>query len=236
MHSFTYDDFVEKVNELGFISSSNGIAKGFPCINDFVPETQWWTGDPDLDPWGWKDRAAGEKKLAYGTFFENKKGFIAPGYYSIFLDAFHPAKTMEERQEAGILGKYEWLLWQLLGKENRPLGTHEYRAMLGVTAKTGQSSLNTAVTNMQLTFDIALTGKVDMVDKNGIPYNTSVGCDKMENWVPAEWLVLNPRMQHLEALETIYQRAQQISRGADQESIKKVFSKQLKLYRKIENG
>lgn len=41
--------------ELGFLMPKDKDIKGFPVLEDFVPDNQCWTNDPDLDPWLWKD-------------------------------------------------------------------------------------------------------------------------------------------------------------------------------------
>lgn len=232
MQYFKYNDFVNKVIELGFLFPQDKDTKGLPTINDFVSEGQWWTNDPELDPWLWKDRVAEEKKLAYGSFFNGKKGYISPQFYSIFLDAFHPRLTMEERWKSGMLGEFEWAFWNLLTNENRPVGTHEYRRMIQIPDNRGKSALDAAVVSLQMTFDVTITGNVDMLDKNGKPYNKAVAFDKVETWVPKEWLSFNPHMKHEEALEIIYSRAQHIGNCLNIERIKKIFSKSLKVYKK----
>ncbi len=232
MQYFKYNDFVEKVIELGFLFPQDKDTRGFPTINDFVSEGQWWTNDPELDPWLWKDRVAEEKKLAYGSFFNGKKGFIAPQFYSIFIDAFQPRMTMEERWQSGTLGQLEWKFWNLLTSENRPVGTHEYRRMIELPNNSTKSTLDAAVVSLQMTFDVTITGNMDMLDKNGMPYNKAVAFDKVEKWVPKEWLSLNRHMNHEEALEAIYSRACWICKGLDLDRIKKVFSKSLKIYKK----
>jgi len=222
MSKVTYNDFIEKMNEIGFA----------PPQTDFnIPDSQMWTGDPELDPWIWKDRAVQDKKLAYGSFYNGKKGYIAPRFYSIFIDAFKPRKTIEERHESGKLGQYEWKFWQLLKEENRALGTHEYRKLIGVTADKGRSALDAAVVRLQMTFDIATIGNVDMLDKNGKPYNQSVGYDKVENWVPQEWLTMNPRIEHEEALEAIYRQTEKNAGVMSPELAKEAFKQSLKLYK-----
>lgn len=229
MDYFTYDDFIVKVNEIGFFLP----IEGFPSTGSYIKGGQQWSGKPDLDPWVWKDRAPADKKLAYTSMCSGKKGFIASHYYSIFYDAFHPDKTMEERQEAGILSYYEWKLWSLLKSEGRALGTHEYRRLLGVKAGSGKSALDSAVLNLQLSFEVTLTGPVDMLNKDGIAYNTSVGCGLTKDWVPEEWMSLNPRMGHEEAFDIIIRRACEVS-GLSADAIVKSFMKQVNLLHRME--
>ncbi len=229
MGNFQYEDFVEKVCELGFLMPRDKAIKGFPVLEDFVCESQWWTNDPDLDPWLWKDRVAEEKKLAYGAFFNGKKGYIAPDFYSVFMDAFRPKSSIEERYEAGKLGLYEWKIWCLITNENRPIGTHEYRRMID-TGKKEKNALDAAVVRLQTTFDITITGNMDMLDQEGNPYNKAVAFDKVDKWIPSQWLSINLPMSHEEAVETIYGRLTDVSKDLDRAQVEKLFRKSQKLY------
>lgn len=233
MTRVTYEEFVERVTELGFLFPPDKTLKGFPTMDDFVPQGQWWTNDPELDPWLWKDRVAEEKRLAYGTFFNGKKGYIAPTFYSIFQDAFRPQMSMEERWQSGRLGVSEWKFWNLLTEENRPVGTHEYRKILDDGEASSRSALDAAAVQLQMSFDVAITGNVDMLDKNGQPYNKAVAYDKADNWVPAEWRSMNPLLEHQEALERIYARTEQIGQGLDRNQVQKMFVKLLRTYQRF---
>ena len=48
------------VNEIGFSTPYDGQS---------YADGQSFSGDPETDPWLWKDRVVQEKKLTYGTFF-----------------------------------------------------------------------------------------------------------------------------------------------------------------------
>jgi len=183
---------------------------------------QAYTDNPETDPEQWKTRAPSEKKLAYGFFFGGKPGgYIAPRFYSIFMDTFRPTMTIEERYEAGKLGEYEKKAWDLLVSSGKPLAWSDFRKNLGlepaVKYKDEVRKLDSALKNLQMTFDITVSGTVG-----------HLGCDKVDNWVPQKWLEMNPRMEHEEALEIIYRQAENISTPGN---AKKAFSKSLKLYK-----
>ncbi|MNP77786.1 hypothetical protein D3C76_1752830 [compost metagenome] len=57
--------------------------------------------------------------------------------------------------------------------------------------------------------------------------------DTVENWVPKEWLSMNPRMNHQEALEKLYARTERIGHSVDMKQIKKMFAKSLKAYQRF---
>jgi len=62
----TYEEFLHRVDELGFMALSDFLA-GFPSVSEETLEENWHTGDPDTDPWCWKQRAATEKPKSFRT-------------------------------------------------------------------------------------------------------------------------------------------------------------------------
>ncbi len=106
-----YDDFVTRVDSLGFMTLSD-LLTGLPSLGNETTESLWHTG-LDTDPWRWKDRAADEKRLAYGCMLGGHKGFVAQRMYPIFFAAFHPTLSMPERWSSGTINQITWQLWQL---------------------------------------------------------------------------------------------------------------------------
>ncbi|WHH60030.1 hypothetical protein [Petroclostridium sp. X23] len=102
-----YEDFIDRVDNLGFMSLSN-ILPGFPSLSEETAKKNWHTGDPDTDPWYWKDRAAEEKRLAFGCILGGHKGFVSASMYSLFYTAFHPKENMEERRAFGQVSEMVW--------------------------------------------------------------------------------------------------------------------------------
>lgn len=215
-----YDEFIERVNEAGFWNPFTNYIN--PEIFNFGTERgQAYSGDPETDTEQWKTRAAREKKLAYGFFFDGKPGgYIAPRFYSIFIDAFRPRESIEKRYESGKLVKYERDIWNLLNQQNAPLTWDNIRKNLGLRPSKHKEEirkLEFAFKQLQITFDTTVDGTTG-----------HMGCDKVDNWVPSQWMEMNPRMEHEEALEVIYLQAEKISNAGES---KKAFSKSLKLYK-----
>ena len=125
----TYEGFIAQVDELGFLPLSH-LMEGLPSISDFVDRSQWHTGDEQTDPWLWKDRAAAEKRLAYGCILNGHKGFVAGRLYGWFYAAYHPIDPMPERWAAGLVSQPVWRLWQLFERKTL-LNTAEVRAEMG---------------------------------------------------------------------------------------------------------
>lgn len=206
-----YKEFIERVNELGFMAFSD-ILPGLPSLFGETPGENWHTGDPETDPWQWKDRAAEEKKLAFGCVLGGNKGFIAPHMYSLFYSACQPDEHMEELQASGLITPVVWKLWQLFQDGRGLLSTGDIRKEMGVTKKNGGSKVDKAISELERMFYITVAGNRRKTDRFGQPYGWAANVyELVENWIPQEWFSLNQGVSKEEAKDLILDRAQEIS-------------------------
>lgn len=197
-----YQDFLDRVDELGFMALSN-ILPGFPSLSEETAKEMWHTSDFDTDPWCWKDRAADEKRLAFGCILGGHKGFVSARMYPVFYAACHPTESMEDRRMSGLVNQMTWQLWQLF-KEKTLLSTSEIRQEMGVSLKKGGNRVDTAIKELQQYYYITVAGNRRKLDKYGQPYGWPANIyDKVMNWVPAEWMKEISTLQREEAKEEI---------------------------------
>lgn len=184
----TYDDFLARVNKLGFFSFCGRFADGFPMLQMETKEDQWHTGDPETDPWQWKDRAAGEKELAFGCVLGGYKGFISKRLYPLFYAACSPESDIGERRENGELSRTAWELHRLFA-DGSTLSTADVRKALGVTRKSGAGRVDAALKEQQKEFVITVCGNKRKVSFDGLEYGwpANTYC-RVEDWAPAGWL------------------------------------------------
>ena len=164
----TYEALVTLVDELGFLPLSQQLDPRLPSLTHITPGSLWHTG-LDSDPWTWKNRAAYERRLAYGCILNGFKGFIAPRLYPAFYAAFHDSDP-DERWADGTLDQAAWQLWQLFGDQDI-ISTADSRTLLpGI--KTAR--IDSALIKLQRSFDITLCGSTRKVNKQGEPYGWSI--------------------------------------------------------------
>ena len=82
----TWRELTGLINKIGFIPLFANEAAGF-SVEERVTPFCWWTGDPETDPWMWREIIAGEGDVAYGKFFDNKAGFISREWFPYFANA-----------------------------------------------------------------------------------------------------------------------------------------------------
>lgn len=182
----TYENFLERVETLGFMSLSP-LLPGLPSVGGETPENLWHTG-LDTDPWRWKDRAAEEKRLAYGCILGGHKGFVSQRMYSVFYAAFHPSFSMPERWEAGNIKQRVWQVWQLF-EERDTLNISQIRQNLGVSRKQGASAVDNAVQQLQKEYYVTMDGNDRKISAKGQFYGWPINrYRRVLDWVPAGWL------------------------------------------------
>ncbi len=163
----TYPDFLQRVEELGFMPMSN-ILPGYPSLGAETPPQLWHTG-LETDPWQWKDRAAQEKRLAYGCILRGHKGFVCAKMYPVFYAAYHPAEAMPERWAAGTVSQVTWKLWGLF-EEQGTLNTSQARKLIQGGAKTSASQVEAALIELQRDYSITVSGNMRKVSAEGKLY------------------------------------------------------------------
>lgn len=70
------EGLIAYVEQAGFLPLFQNEIPGF-SVEEHTLAADWWTGDPERDPWEWRSIAARSHRLAYGKFFSGKAGFLS---------------------------------------------------------------------------------------------------------------------------------------------------------------
>jgi hypothetical protein len=178
----TYSDFLASVESSGLMAFSGKVFEGLPKLDQLTTPSQWHTGDPDTDPWQWKDRAAAEKRLAFGCILGGHKGFISMGFYPLFYAACRPSGTFEQRYYDGYVSKTAYDVYKLF-QDGSVLDTSDIRRRMNVSKKEGASAVDTAMTRLQSEFYITVCGNRRKVSSDGMEYGwpANTYC-RIEDW------------------------------------------------------
>lgn len=215
----TYEDFVARVESLGFMALSP-LLPGLPSLGGETPKSLWHTG-LDTDPWRWKDRAAEEKRLAYGCILGGHKGFVARHMYPIFYAAFYPLLPMPERWAAGTINQRTWQLWQLF-EEKGTLNISQVRQILGVSGKQGVSAVDNAIQQLQHEYYITMDGNDRKISAKGEFYGWPINrYRRVMDWAPAGWLDSAKEWPVVEARELILENGVAMSDGVNRQDLAK---------------
>jgi hypothetical protein len=81
----TMEGAMAYIDEVGFLPLFKNEIPGFSLEERTVPEF-WWSDDPEVDPWIWREMIARTGKIAYGKFFDKKAGFISREWFPYFAN------------------------------------------------------------------------------------------------------------------------------------------------------
>lgn len=194
----TYQEFLKKVDEFGILSFSGKFIEGFPRLDEMTVESQWHTGDADTDPWQWKDRAAMERKVAFGCILGGKKGFISKAFYPLFFAACRPGTSLEERYYNGTLPKAVKDVYDLI-ETKKELSTADIHQLLPGK----KSAVDKAIVSLQKEFYITVCGNQRRISKAGKEYGWPANTyGKVEDWA-GDWIEGTEKMDQKEAQEKI---------------------------------
>ena len=102
----TWQELVNWINEVGFLPLFRNDVPGFSA-EEHVSSLFWWTGDPEQDPWEWREIIARSHQVAYGKFFDKKAGFISLDWLPYFVNFRRDGYDFDSRWEDGLANRRE---------------------------------------------------------------------------------------------------------------------------------
>ena len=213
----TYEDFLARIDALGFLYLSD-VLPGFPSVAGETAGEQWHTGEPDTDPWQWKDRAAAEKRAAFGCVLGGHKGFIAPRLYSAFVRACQPDGALEERHDEGLVKPAVWDLWQCF-EHTSVLGTNDLNRLWKLSGRKA-AGLDGAIRELQREFWITVAGNRRKLDRYGQPTGWAhLLYERVDTWTPPQWLAPLDSLATADACHAILSAARQAAPAVPETAI-----------------
>jgi hypothetical protein len=220
----TYDEFLAYAEQCGVMAFSGKYPAGLPVLDKLTSPLQWHTGDTETDPWRWKDRAAQEKKLAFGNILGGNKGFISKALYPLFYSACRPDWEMEDRYQRGYVKRLVLDVYRLF-QEGQDLDTGEIRRAMNVSKKEGASAVDGVMNQLQREFYITVCGNRRKVARDGLEYGWPANCYCLVDDWAAEWLK-DPLLPTAEAKEQILSHCAGLDHKLDLKALEKLLFKQ----------
>ena len=172
-----YDDFVRALLDAGFSQfggSRDSVVTlfryGWSCQPGDCP-VQWFSGDPDRDPWAWRERVLERDDISYGKVFFQKHGFITLDWYPYFLAVRRRGRDFGEAYADGLHSRAALRVYDCL-RENGPLPVHDIKPMAGFSRE-DKASFERALTELQMGLYITVCGHAQKRSRAGEPYGWS---------------------------------------------------------------
>ena len=170
----TVSDLEEKIEEIGFLPLFAGDVPGF-SVEEMTDPATWWSGDPAVDPWEWREIIAGKGKIAYGKFFGKKAGFISQRYLPYFANYRRDGYDFDARWDDELASAREKKIMDLYADENadRLLYSFEIKKGAGFQ-KGGEKNFEGTLSQLQMELYLVCGDFRQRINKNGESYGWAI--------------------------------------------------------------
>ena len=144
------DELEQRVEKIGFLPLFAGDVSGFSVEEHTVPE-DWWTGDPERDPWEWRILASRRGRVAYGKFFGGRAGFISREWLSVFANYRRDGYDFDARWDDELASRRQKKIMDLFMGENadQELFSNEVKEQAGF-GKGGEKNFEGTLTSLEM--------------------------------------------------------------------------------------
>ena len=176
MHGLDWDDpsrirswseLIDWIDEVGFVPLFKNEIQGF-SVEENTSDLFWWSGDPEQDPWEWRELIARSGKIAYGKFFDNKAGFISKKWFPHFANYRRDGYDFDSRWDEELATfRSKRIMDQFLEKDE--LFSNELKKLAGF-GKNGLKNFDGTITSLQMQCYVIIRDFRRKVNKKGLEY------------------------------------------------------------------
>jgi|LGVF01.2.fsa_nt_gb hypothetical protein len=166
-----FADFCSEIKKIGFCLSGNNGEGIFSLESVYAEDIEYHTGDKELDPWQWRNRAVVETDyISYGKVFLNKAGWITSDWLSDFIAIRREGKSFEELYDDGLMTQMEKQVYHLITTRGR-VSANDLFLELG---RSNKKLITKALTGLQMKILITICDETYKISNSGTPYGWPV--------------------------------------------------------------
>ena len=172
----TWRELINWVNEVGFLPLFSNEAKGFSAEEHCSPD-YWFSGDPEQDPWIWREIIAESGEAAYGKFFGNKAGFISREWFPYFANMRRDGYDFDSAWEDGLMDRRLKVIMDVCGDGGEHPG-YEIKPLAGF-GKEGYRNFDGCMASLQMQTYLVIRRFACRKNKKGNDYGMPVSFYQM---------------------------------------------------------
>lgn len=168
------DELEQRVEEIGFLPLFAGGVVGFSVEEHTVPE-DWWTGDPERDPWEWRILASRHGRVAYGKFFGGRAGFISREWLPVFANYRRDGYDFDARWDDELASFRQKKIMDLFMGENadNELFSNQVKERAGF-GKGGEKNFEGTLTGLEMETYLVCRDFQQRKNKRGESYGWAI--------------------------------------------------------------
>ena len=179
------DECIEYINKVGFLPLFE--SEEFPggSLYERTRSWVWWTGNPETDPWIWREQIAATGEVAYGKFYHGRAGFVSKKWFPVLANYRRFGYDYDSRWDEGLASNRSRKIMELFMGENaeNELFSYEVKKKAGF-GKEGEKNFEGTVTDLQMRTYLCIRAFRQRINKRGEPYGwpLAVYCTPEHLW------------------------------------------------------
>ena len=163
----SWQELIDWVDEVGFLPLFRNEADGFSAEEN-TSDLYWWSGDPEQDPWEWRQLIARSGRVAYGKFFGGKAGFISRAWFPHFANWRRDGYDFDSRWDEGLAGIRQKRVMDQFA-ERVELFSSELKRLAGF-GREGEKNFEGTVTGLQMGGYLVIRDFRRRINRRGLHY------------------------------------------------------------------
>lgn len=159
------------IGEVGFLPLFRNEIPGF-SVEEHTAARFWFSGDPEQDPWLWREQIARKGRIAYGKFFAGKAGFISPEWLPYFANCRRDGYDFDSLWEEGLASRRSRLIMDTV--EKMPGVTGPALKIAAGFGKGGEKNFSGIVTGLQMQLYLVASDFRRKISRAGTEYGMPV--------------------------------------------------------------
>ncbi|WP_410511386.1 hypothetical protein PaeBR_14965 [Paenibacillus sp. BR2-3] len=160
----TFEEATKIISEIGILPLAP-LLPDHPSLSGLTKPENWHTGS-EFDPWLWRARFPGEGIAAYGKFIKKKAILVSREWFPVYVAALGSDLPLEERYNNGLSSREALTLLAII-REQEGIETRKLRAEAEMKAKEKKTAFDHAVTELQGSLDIVISGVKERQNAEG---------------------------------------------------------------------
>lgn len=163
----SWQELICWIDEVGFLPLFKNGIDGF-SVEERTSSLCWWSGNPEQDPWEWRQLMARSGQVAYGKFFGKKAGFISKAWFPHFANWRRNGYDFDSRWDEELASlRQKRIMDQFAAKDE--LYSFELKRLAGF-GREGEKNFDGTVTELQMETYLLIRDFRQRLNKKGQPY------------------------------------------------------------------
>lgn len=170
----TVEEAIAYISEVGFLPLFKNEIPGFSLEERTVSE-DWWTGDPERDPWEWRERIAGSGQAAYGKFFDRKAGFISRKWFPYFANYRRDGYDFDALWDDEKASMRQKKIMDLFAEENADTELYSFEVKQNAGfGKDGEKNFEGTITDLEMKMYLCMRDFRQRKNRKGENYGWAI--------------------------------------------------------------